>query len=76
MLKAKYPDVNIDFARGGDFPNVEKYDLIIECGSCMFNRASVMARVEKCKEKAIPMTNYGITIAYLKGILDKIDYQV
>jgi hydrogenase maturation GTPase hydF len=76
MLKAKYPDINIDFARGEDFPDIEKYDLIIECGSCMFNRASVMARVEKCKEKAIPMTNYGITIAYLKGILDKIDYQV
>ncbi|MDU1828752.1 [FeFe] hydrogenase H-cluster maturation GTPase HydF [Anaerococcus sp.] len=76
MLKSKYPDVNIDFARGEDFPDIEKYDLIIECGSCMFNRASVISRVKKCKEKAIPMTNYGITIAYLKGILDKIDYQV
>lgn len=75
MLRAKFPDVNIDFARGEDFSNIEKYDLIIECGSCMFNRASVMSRVKKCKEKGIPMTNYGITIAYLKGILDKVDYQ-
>ena len=75
MLKAKYPDVNIEFARGEDFSNIEKYDLIIECGSCMFNRASVMTRVKKCKEKGIPMTNYGITIAYLKGILEKIYYQ-
>ena len=75
MLKAKYPDVNIEFARGEDFSNIEKYDLIIECGSCMFNRASVMSRVKKCKEKGIPMTNYGITIAYLKGILEKIYYQ-
>ena len=41
----------------------------------MFNRASVISRVEKCKEKSIPMTNYGILIAYLKGILDKIDYK-
>lgn len=75
MLKAKYPDVNIEFARGEDFSNIEKYDLIIECGSCMFNRASVISRVKKCKEKGIPMTNYGITIAYLKGILEKIYYQ-
>ncbi len=74
MLRAKYPDINIDFARGEDFSDIEKYDLIIECGSCMFNRASVMSRVKKCKEKGIPMTNYGITIAYLKGILEKIDY--
>lgn len=76
MLRKKYPNVNIDFARGEDFHNIEKYDLIIECGSCMFNRASVMNRVKQCKEKNIPMTNYGITIAYLQGILDKIDYQV
>lgn len=75
MLRDKYPNVNIDFARGEDFKDFEKYDLIIECGSCMFNRASVISRVEKCKEKSIPMTNYGILIAYLKGILDKIDYK-
>ena len=67
---------NIDFARGEDFHDIEKYDLIIECGSCMFNRTSVMNRVKKCKEKNIPMTNYGMTIAYLQGIIDKIDYQV
>lgn len=76
MLRKKYPDINIDFARGEDFHDIEKYDLIIECGSCMFNRASVMNRVKQCKEKNIPMTNYGMTIAYLQGILDKIDYQV
>lgn len=76
MLRNKYPDINIDFARGEDFHDIEKYDLIIECGSCMFNRTSIMNRVKQCKEKNIPMTNYGMTIAYLQGILDKIDYQV
>ena len=75
MLRKKYPNINIDFTRGEEFNNIEKYDLIIECGSCMFNRASVMNRVKECKEKNIPMTNYGITIAYLKGILDNIDYK-
>ena len=75
MLRKKYPNINIDFARGEEFNNIEKYDLIIECGSCMFNRASVMNRVKECKAKNIPMTNYGITIAYLKGILDKIYYK-
>ena len=55
MLRAKYPDINIDFARGEDFSDIEKYDLIIECGSCMFNRASVMSRVKKCKEKGLSL---------------------
>ena len=76
MLRKKYPNIKIDFARGEDFENIDQYDLIIECGSCMFNRASVMNRVKECKEKNIPMTNYGMTIAYLQGIIDKIDYQV
>lgn len=72
MLRTKYPDVNIDFARGEEFSDIENYDLVIECGSCMFNRTSVMNRVEKCKELGVPMTNYGVTIAYLQGILDKL----
>lgn len=74
MLRKKFPDVNIDFARGEEFDDIEKYDLVIECGSCMFNRASVMNRVDRCKELGVPMTNYGIVIAYLQGILPDIEY--
>lgn len=73
MLKNKYPDLEIEFNRGDDPIDYDRYDLIINCGSCMFNRATMLSKVEKAKEKNIPMTNYGITIAYLKGILDMVE---
>ncbi len=76
MLRAKIGEgLTIDIKSGTDFPeDPSEYDLIIQCGSCMFNRKYVMSRVEKAKEKSTPMTNYGVTIAYLSGILDKIEY--
>lgn len=73
LLKKKYKDISIDFKRGDDFKNIEKYDLIIQCGACMFNKKYVGERIKEAKEKNIPMTNYGIVIAYLNGILDKIE---
>lgn len=72
MLKKKYPDLEIEFARGDSLIDYDRYDLIISCGACMFNRDTMLSKVEKAKEKSIAMTNYGITIAYLKGILDKV----
>lgn len=72
LLKKRYKDIEIDFQRGEDFENIEKYDLIIQCGACMFNKKYVMERIKQAKEKNIPMTNYGIVIAYLNGILEKI----
>lgn len=72
LIKKTHPDINIDFARGNDPIAYEKYDLIIACGSCMFNRTHVLSRVAKAKEAGTPMTNYGIAIAKLNGILEKI----
>lgn len=72
LIKKMHPEVEFSFQRGDDFENIEDFDLIISCGSCMFNRSHVLSRVERAKKKNIPMTNYGITIAYLKGILEKI----
>ncbi|WP_040397007.1 [FeFe] hydrogenase H-cluster maturation GTPase HydF [Anaerococcus senegalensis] len=72
LLKKRYKDIEIDFQRGEDFENIEKYDLIIQCGACMFNKKYVLERIKQAKEKNIPMTNYGIVIAYLNGILDKV----
>ncbi len=67
--------LQVDVVSGTDFPeNVADYDLIIQCGGCMFNRQYVMARIDKARNKKVPMTNYGITIAHLTGILDKISY--
>ncbi len=75
MLKNRLGDsVTIDFTRGIRFPeNIGDYDLIIMCGSCMFQRPVVQARVAKAKEKDVPVTNYGLVIAEMKGILDRID---
>jgi len=74
MLRKKVgQDLSIDIVSGNDFPeNLEKYNLIIHCGACMFNKKHVLSRVDKAKVQNIPMTNYGITIAYITGILDKI----
>lgn len=63
----------IDFVSGANFPNdLSQYSLIIHCGACMFNRAYVLSRQEEAKQQKIPMTNYGITIAFLTGILNEI----
>ena len=65
--------LTIDFVGGTDFPaDPSGYDLIIQCGACMFNRKYVMSRIDRAKAASVPMTNYGVAIAYLTGILDKI----
>lgn len=76
MLRKRFGnDIHIDIVSGHDFPeNLEGYDLVIHCGACMFNRKFMMNRVAKAKEQNIPMTNYGVTIAYIQGILDYIEY--
>lgn len=73
MLKKRFGDgLEFTFTRADDFENIEDYDMIIHCGACMFNRAHLMSRVRQAKDKGVAMTNYGITIAYLQNILDKI----
>ena len=65
---------NIVFERfsSHDFPkNIENYKLIVHCGGCMTNRREILSRIETSKSKGVPITNYGITIAYCLGILDR-----
>lgn len=65
--------LTIDLVSGTDFPeDTSGYDLIIQCGACMFNRKYVLSRIDSAKAKNVPMTNYGVTIAHVTGILDKI----
>lgn len=67
--------LTIDFAAGADFPkDLTKYQLVIQCGACMFNRKYVLSRVAQAKAQGVPMSNYGVVIAYLNGILDQISY--
>lgn len=64
--------LNYEYAIFHDFPeDIEKYDLIIHCGACMINRKTVVNRVKVAKEKNIPITNYGILLAHLSGILER-----
>lgn len=67
--------LKIDIVSGNDFPeDLSGYNLIIHCGACMFNRKYVLSRIGQAKTQKVPMTNYGIAIAHLSGILEKISY--
>lgn len=74
MIRKKYgKNIEFDFVRGDDFPkDLKKYDLVIHCGACMFNEKHVQSRVNQAKKQNIPLTNYGVTIAKIKGILNKV----
>ena len=76
MLRKRIGEgLQIDIVSGTDFPeDLTPYDLVIHCGACMFNRKYVLNRIGQARAQHVPMTNYGVTIAYLAGILDKIDY--
>lgn len=65
--------LQIDIAAGNDFPeDLAPYDLIIHCGACVASRQLVRARTRKALLSGVPITNYGIALAYLQGILDRI----
>ena len=74
LLRKKFGEgLTIDIVGGADYPeDLTPYDLVIHCGACMFNRKHVMNRLEQASTQQVPMTNYGITLAHLMGILDKI----
>ncbi|MCR5176965.1 MAG: [FeFe] hydrogenase H-cluster maturation GTPase HydF [Anaerovibrio sp.] len=74
MLRKRFGEkLQVDMVSGTDFPeDPSGYDLIIQCGGCMFNRQYVLTRIQRAKDAGVPMTNYGVTIAHLTGILDKI----
>ena len=71
MLKKRFGDtLTVDLVSGTDFPeDLTGYDLVIQCGACMFNRKYVMYRIDRAKKQQIPMTNYGVAIAHLSEIL-------
>ncbi|MBR5603747.1 MAG: [Bacteroidales bacterium] len=74
MLRNKFgEELQIDIVSGNDFPeDLSSYDLIIHCGACMFTRRHVLSRVRRAKAQNVPITNYGIAIAALTGILNKV----
>lgn len=74
LLRSRLGDgLMIDVVGGNDFPDdLAGYDIVIHCGACMFNRRTVLSRVRQAKAQGVPITNYGIAIAALNGILDRV----
>lgn len=64
--------IQLEWASGASFPkSIDAYDLIIHCGGCMLNQKEMYFRTALSKQRRVPMTNYGVFIAYVKGILDR-----
>ena len=75
LRKRVGPGLQVDVVAGSDFPrDLTGYDLVIHCGGCMFNRAYVLSRLSQAQKQGVPMTNYGVAIAYLTGILDQVSW--
>lgn len=65
-------DVQCSFTAGNEFPeDVSKYALVVHCGGCMLNEREMQYRLRHSAERNVPMTNYGIAIAHMHGILDR-----
>lgn len=65
--------LSVEVRSGNDIPqDLTPYDLVVHCGGCMFNRAHVLSRIARCREQGVPVTNYGILIAKLTGILEHV----
>lgn len=74
-LIRKYTGKNLvfEFCAGNDFPeDLEQYKLVIHCGACMLNRREMRRRLAECVARGVPVTNYGITISKVQGILPRV----
>jgi [FeFe] hydrogenase H-cluster maturation GTPase HydF len=65
-------DLRFETTAGRDFPeDLASYQLVVHCGACMWNRREVLARMLCCRRSGVPISNYGMTIAYTLGIFDR-----
>ena len=72
LQKKTGKNFDFSFSMGKDFPDdLEKFDLIIHCGGCMITRKTMENRIAECENAGVKVTNYGMIIAYLTGILEK-----
>ena len=76
-LLRKHADVEVEVAAGNDFPeDLSRYSLIIHCGACVATRTLVQHRIKKALLAGVPITNYGIALAKLTGILERISLRI
>lgn len=74
LLRKRFgEELQIDIVGGADYPeDLTPYDLVIHCGACMFNRRHVLSRVERARRQGVAITNYGVILAALSGILERV----
>ena len=74
LLRKRFgEELQIDIVSGADYPeDLTPYDLVIHCGACMFNRKHVLSRIERARQQDVPITNYGVVLAALTGILPRV----
>ncbi len=73
LMQYTKKDLHYEVTAGGDFPeDLSRYKLIISCGGCMVNRREIMHRIQKAQNAGVAITNYGILMAYLSGILKRV----
>lgn len=66
-------ELNFEFYSGHDFPeNLERFKLAIHCGGCMINRVEMLRRIKECHRRGVPVTNYGVAISKLQGVLERV----
>ncbi len=66
-------DLNFEVYSGHDFPeDMERFNLVVHCGACMLNRTEMLRRIAECGRRDIPVTNYGIAISKLQGVLPRV----
>ena len=64
--------LEFDTVQGHDFPvDLVPYRLVVHCGACMWNRREMLSRILRCKQAGVPITNYGVVIAYSLGIMER-----
>ena len=65
-------DLQVDVCAGRDYPeNLAEYKVIIHCGGCMLNRREMLSRIESAREEGVPVTNYGVAISVLQGVIER-----
>lgn len=66
-------DLQFELYSGHDFPDdLERFKLVVHCGACMLNRTEMLRRIRECGRRGVPVTNYGVAISKLQGVLDRI----
>ncbi|WP_320170673.1 [FeFe] hydrogenase H-cluster maturation GTPase HydF [Maridesulfovibrio sp.] len=66
-------DINFVMYSGHDFPeDIDRFKLVIHCGACMLNRSEMLRRIKECKRSGVPVTNYGVAISKVQGVLDRV----